>query len=189
LYRGVVARGRTEYLLRLAYAVKAHGGVGEAKQAFERCVEADVKPVTALMNLGFMAERAGALAEAATYYERAMAAGGVKEAPACLARMLAGGLRDAEVPGLYRLAIQSREPNAAVLLARRLWSAGEMDELEHLYSCAVAWGREDLRVELACVLHELGPAREASAPRSRTSATPPGRVAFLSRPASGCSGR
>jgi tetratricopeptide (TPR) repeat protein len=163
LYRSVVEHGREEYLSKLAWALKKHGDVTEAKRTFERCVEAGIETVDVLINLGFIAENAGALAEATECYERAMAAGPPKEAATFLARMLAGSPRDAEVPALYRLAIRSNDANAAALLARRQWAAGEMDELADLYSSAIDWGRDDLRVEFACALHVLEPARDAPA--------------------------
>lgn len=163
LYRGVVDRGRRDFLLRLAFAVKAHGNAADAKQFFERCVEADVESTTAMMNLGFMAERAEAKDEAIVWYERAMATGEAKGAPTALGRMLSGGARDGEVAALYRSAIAAGERNAAVLLARRLWIAGDTSELEELYSRAIALGRDDVRFELACALHELGASRELAA--------------------------
>ena len=161
LYGSVVEHGREEYLSKLAWAHKKHGDVADAKAAFERCVDAGVEPVDALINLGFIAENVGARSEATEYYERAMAAGPPKKAATFLARMLAGGPRDAEVPGLYRLAIRSHDGNAAVLLARRQWTAGETGELTDLYSSAIDWGRDDARLEFACALHVLEPARDA----------------------------
>src|ERR1700678_1199921 len=63
LYRSVVEHGREEYLSKLAWALKKHGDVTEAKRTFERCVEAGIETVDVLINLGFIAENAGALAE------------------------------------------------------------------------------------------------------------------------------